>query len=42
MRIKSALEPDNEYLNVDVASTWELLQKFRDVDPADARDILAP
>ena len=37
-----ALEPDNEYLSVDVASAWELMQKFRDVDPADAREILAP
>ena len=37
-----ALEPDNEYLNVDVASTWQLMQHFRDLDPAEARDALAP
>lgn len=39
---QSALEPDNEYLNIDVEPCWELLQELRDVDPADARDILFP
>lgn len=37
-----ALEPDNEYLSIDVASTWELMQRLRDVDSADARDALTP
>ncbi len=39
---QAALEPDNEYLSVDVASAWNLLQIFLDVDPADARAALAP
>lgn len=39
---QSALEPDNEYLNIDVEPCWELLQDLRDIDPADARNILFP
>ncbi len=39
---QSALEPDNEYLNVDVEPAWELLHYLRDIDPADARNQLFP
>ena len=38
---QAILAPENEYLNVDVASCWELLRRFRDIDPADARAALA-
>ncbi len=39
---QSALEPDNEYLNIDVKPAWELLHYLRRVDPADARAVLFP
>lgn len=39
---QSALEPANEYLNVDVKPAWELLVYLRDIDPAAARDLLFP
>jgi len=39
---QSALEPDNEYLNIDVEPCWELLHNLRDINPADARNILFP
>lgn len=39
---QSALEPANEYLNVDVKPAWELLVYLRDIDPADARGLLFP
>lgn len=35
-----ALEPDNEYLNVDIEPTWKLLNYLRDISPADARAAL--
>jgi Ser/Thr protein kinase RdoA (MazF antagonist) len=37
-----ALEPDNEYLNVDVGPSRELLLYLREIDPADARALLFP
>lgn len=37
-----ALEPDNEYLNVDVGPSRDLLLYLRDMDPAEARAILFP
>ena len=39
---QSALEPGNEYLNVDVKPAWELLHYLRGIDAADARAILFP
>lgn len=35
-----ALEPDNEYLNVDIEPAWKLLDYLRDINPADARAAL--
>jgi Ser/Thr protein kinase RdoA (MazF antagonist) len=37
-----ALEPDNEYLNIDVEPAWELLEYLRGIEPAEAIAALAP
>ncbi len=37
-----AFEPDNEYLNTDVADCWDLLVYLRDIDPDAARAALFP
>ena len=37
-----ALEPDNEYLNIDLEPAWELLYYLRGIDPAVARETLFP
>ena len=37
-----ALEPDNEYLSIDIADSWDLLVYLRDIDPAAARGALFP
>ncbi len=37
-----ALEPDNEYLDVDVDAAWELLRYLQEIEPAAAQNLLFP
>lgn len=39
---QSALEPDNEYLNIDVEPVWALLRYLRGIDAIEVRDRLFP